>query len=211
MFLEKIPFYCIHLTRSREREIFITQLQNSLGRSIEVWEASEGMDVLHRGWPRKHPFEAQTSIGALGCLDSHIRLLKEMVNKQIPVIGVFEDDADVIVSVETLQNYYENAPSWDILVLGANEWVDFNRVNDTYVNPSRYWGTHAFLITIDAAKKVIEAHEELLTKGYAYPADWLYSHSISKYKLQAYGPFNCKGLIRQKPGLISAINGKIRT
>jgi GR25 family glycosyltransferase involved in LPS biosynthesis len=211
MFLKNIPFYCIHLTRIREREPFLTQFQNALGRPVQIWEASEGMDVLHRGWPRKHPFEAQTSIGALGCLDSHIRLLEEMVRNEIPILGVFEDDAEVVASLETLTQFYEQSPPWDILVLGANEWVDLTRVDDTYVKPTRYWGTHAFLITLDAAKKVILAHKELLKQGYAFPADWLYSHCISKYSLQAYGPFNCKGLIRQKPGLVSAINGKVRT
>lgn len=211
MFLKNIPFFCIHLTRIRDREPFITQFQNAVRRDIQIWEASEGMDVLHRGWPRKHPFEPQTSIGALGCLDSHIRLLQLMVDKQIPVIGIFEDDAEAIASVETLTEFVEKAPEWDILVLGANEWVDFTRTNDNYVRPTRYWGTHAFLIRLDAAKKVIQTHNELLKQGYAYPADWLYSHCISKYNLVAYGPFNCKGLIRQKPGLVSAINGKIRT
>ena len=211
MFLEKIPFYCIHLTRIREREPFIIQLQNSLKRPVQVWEASEGMDVLHRGWPRKHPFEPQTSIGALGCLDSHIRLLQEMVDRQVPIIGVFEDDAEVVTTTEVLTDFFEKAPDWDILVLGANEWVDFTTINNTYVKPTRYWGTHAFLINLETAKKVIQTHQELLKQGYAYPADWLYSHCISKYNLSAYGPFNCKGLIRQKPGLVSAINGKIRT
>ena len=210
MLLKNIPFYCIHLPRIHERIPFITQFQNEIQHPITVWEASEGMDVLHRGWPRKHPFESQTTVGALGCLDSHIRLLHEMIEKQYPVMGIFEDDAELRVDPSVIQNFVDQAPEWDILVLGANEWVDFQKYNDVFIKPTRYWGTHAFLITIETAKKVIQAHEELLKKGYAYPADWLYSHCISKYSLQAYGPFQCKGFIRQKPGLVSAINGKIR-
>ena len=213
-FLPDIPFFCIHLERAKEREAFMIHFQNTMGRPIQTWAASEGSTIAKLGWSRKHPIEQITSDGALGCLDSHLRLLQDMLDKNYEVIGIFEDDAEITSSISDLQTFYTEAtllePKWDILVLGANEWVDFTKINKTIVKPTRFWGTHAFLITKEAASKYIETHQKLQAKGYAYPADWLYFKTIQDNNLTVYGPTNPK-LIRQKPGLVSAINGKVRT
>ena len=212
-FLPDVPFFCIHLIRASEREPFMTHFQNGLGRLVEVWPASEGAEVAARGWPRGHPHERETSIGALGCLDSHIRLLRLMLEKGWEMMGVFEDDAELVTSCEKLQDFYMQAsskmPEWDILILGANEWVDVKK-DMNLAKLTRYWGTHAFLIRRKAAEAVIKVFEDLQAKGYSYPADWLYSYTISQKRLLAVGPEVCRSLIRQKPGLISAINGKVR-
>ncbi len=213
-FLPDVPFFCIHLLRATEREAFMTHFQNGLGRTVEVWPASEGTEVAARGWPRGHPHERETSIGALGCLDSHIRLLRNMLEKGWEMIGIFEDDAELVVKCEKLEEFYSYASAeeaeWDILVLGANEWVDVKR-KEGLAKPTRYWGTHAFLIRRRAAEAVVKLFEELQASGYSYPADWLYSYAISQKRLVAVGPEVCRSLIRQKPGLVSAINGKVRT
>jgi GR25 family glycosyltransferase involved in LPS biosynthesis len=212
-FLPDVPFFCIHLLRATERDAFMTHFQNGLGRHIDVWAASEGSTLI--GWPRGHPHERETSIGALGCLDSHIRLLRKMLEDDCEMIGIFEDDAELVTNTSILQEFYEKTsfldPNWDLLVLGANEWVDSTKVQAGIVRPERYWGTHAFLIRRRAAIAVLESFEELQRKGYSYPADWLYSFAITQKSLVAYGPEVCRSMIRQKPGLISAVNGKVRS
>ena len=213
-FLPDVPFFCIHLLRAVEREPYMTHFQNGLGRQVIVWPASEGKDVAARGWPRGHPHERETSIGALGCLGSHIRLLQKMLEEGLEVMGIFEDDAELIVKSEQLQEFYTRVqievPEWDIVVLGANEWVDILKKQNGIAWPQRYWGTHAFLIRRRAAEAVVSLFEELQQRGYSYPADWLYSYAIQQKKLVVVGPEVCRSLIRQKPGLVSAINGKVR-
>jgi hypothetical protein len=72
-------------------------------------------------------------------------------------------------------------------------------------------GEHA-LIRQDVARKVIQDHRDLLSKGYAYPADWLYAYQHYKNIVsQGLWSHLCRSMIRQKPGLVSAINGKMRT
>ncbi len=214
-FLPEIPFFCIHLPRETSREAYMTHFQNGIGRPVFVWKASDGNDVLAYNWPRGHPHEPQTSIGALGCVDSHLRLLQKMIKEDWEMIGIFEDDAELLVDQSELREFYDKAcnerPEWDLLILGANEWVDWRTVPSGLARPSRYWGTHSFLIRKKAAKIVLELFAELQKKGYTYPADWLYSAAINQKGLVAYGPGVCRSLIRQKPGLISAINGKVRT
>lgn len=212
-FLAEIPFFCIHLERAKEREPFMTHLQNNLGREIKVWPASEGAEIAKLGWPRKHPIEAETNDGNLGCLDSHLRLLQHMLDEGHEVIGIFEDDAELTESVGKVHEFYEQAcalnPKWDLLILGATEWVDTNIVSQTIRRPTRFWGTHAMLLTRKAAQAALATHKALQEKGYAYPADWFYSAAITQNNLVAYGPRNSK-LIQQKPGLLSAISGKVR-
>jgi GR25 family glycosyltransferase involved in LPS biosynthesis len=212
-FLPEIPFFCIHLERAKEREAYMTHFQNSLGRQVKIWAASEGSEVAKLGWPRRHPIEAQTNDGNLGCLDSHLRLLQHMLDKGYETIGIFEDDAELTEPVGKLQELYEEAsalePKWDILVLGATEWVDSTLASANIRKPTRFWGTHAFLIRREAAQAALETHKKLQEKGYAYPADWFYSAVITQNNLVAYGPRNSK-LIQQKPGLVSAISGKVR-
>ena len=138
-----------------------------------------------------------------------------MTSQNFPVMGIFEDDAEFVGTIPNLDSFYNTVnafePEWDILFLGANEWVEYEQVESSLVKVSRFWGTHAFLIRESAARKVIQDHEDLLAKGYAYPADWLYAYSIQRHKLKAFGPIYSKRFIRQKPGLVSAINGKMRT
>ena len=124
-FLPHIPFYCIHLEREEGRLDLIKSFEEGLGRPLVLWNASEGADVAKFSWPRRHPWEGETKEGELGCLASHVRLLGLMHTN---VIGVFEDDAELVCSVEVLQKYMvtveEIMPDWDIIFLGANEWVE---------------------------------------------------------------------------------------
>jgi GR25 family glycosyltransferase involved in LPS biosynthesis len=206
----EIPFFCIHLARAKEREDFMTHFQNVIGRSVYVWPASDENDVGHM--PRKHPHEKETKIGELACLLSHVRLLEKMVADGTSVMGIFEDDAEAVTGLVHIKILVEEVDTdWDILFLGANQWVECSSKTPTIVRVTRFWGTHAFLIRLEAAKKVLATYKTLIEKGFAYPADWLYAKSISDHHLVAYGPTNPKEYIRQKPGLVSAITGKIRT
>ncbi len=206
-FLPSVPFYCIHLERAKERLPLIQTLEERMKRPIIIFEASDGKDVV--GLPKRHPLSReQITNGILGCLDSHIRLLVNMIQSNYDMIGVFEDDAEMLVTDDTLTDFHKKVSGdWDILVLGANEWVEYKK-KESYIQPFKYWGTHAFLIKKEAAKKIIETHEQVLREGVTYPADWLYAEAIKRHRLIAYGP--CCNLIQQKPGLISQINGKIR-
>jgi GR25 family glycosyltransferase involved in LPS biosynthesis len=184
-----------------------------------MWPASEGSEIAKLGWPRQHPHQGQTKDGELGCLSSHVRLLTLM---RADIIGVFEDDAEIVCSLETLQTYINTVeeidPEWDILLLGGNEWVDSLPFAQIAERPQyelvrriqRFWGTHAFLIRRRAAELVVFKHAELLRQGFAYPADWLYAKTIKDYNLKVYGPADPKSMIRQKPGLVSSITGNVR-
>jgi len=217
--LANIPFYCIHLEREEGRLELMRAFEEGLGRPLVIWPASEGSEIAKIGLPRLHPRQGETKDGELGCVSSHIHLLSVMRSE---VIGIFEDDAEIVCDVETILRYIsaveEINPEWDIIFLGANEWVESLPFAETVGKPQfdlvrriqRFWGTHAFLIRRRAANLVVTKHLQLLREGFAYPADWLYAKTIEDYNLKVYGPSDPNSMIRQKPGLISSITGNIR-
>lgn len=208
--MDKIPFFCIHLARETHREAHMTVLQNRLNHTMTTWIASDGSTMDLSTWPRRHPIDRQTRPGAIGCLDSHIRLLEKMIAEDHAVIGIFEDDAEVLVDRHVISDFVNGAPEWDILILGANEWVDSQAIRPGIVKVTRFWGTHAFLIKRRAAVATLATFKRLAAMGFAYPADWLYAQSILHGRLTVYGPSECKGFIRQVPGLPSAITDHLR-
>ena len=213
-FLPQIPFFSIHLESAFDRIQLMKLFEKNLERPILPFEASIGEKVLALGCPRKHPRNGETTVGELGCLESHVRL----VGKLLPTLGVFEDDAELVGDIPGLNTYIRTVetldPKWDIIFLGANEWVEqvpsSTGVPSTVVRIRRFWGTHAFLIRRSAAEKVITTYMDLLNKGFAYPADWLYTETILRYNLRVYGPANPRSFIRQKPGVVSSITGVVR-
>ncbi len=226
---KKIPFFCIHLLSETNREEAILKLQKNLDISMQIIEAVNGREFLEQypRFPRRHPFEiiAQqrgiptdhghflSNPGEIGCLLSHLSILHHANENKFPFIGIFEDDAEILVDTEILKDFLEKMDSlqqWDFLILGANEWVQSFPIHNDAQQIQRFWGTHALLLSQKAIQAILVTHKLLQSEGFAYPADWLYAKSIQEHKLIVYGPNDPKSLFRQIPGFISSINGKVR-
>ena len=213
MLLPAVPFYCIHLESSSDREAGIARLEEALGRPIIRWKATLAADAVvaaaAAGQGRRHPLGGVTQGGHLGNVDSVIRLLKKMIAERTPVIGIFEDDAEVVDAAE-LENFVAaRAPGWDILLLGANEWVDVTEAAAGARRVRRFWGNHALILNLRAARAVIAMHARLTARGFAYPTDWLYAEAV-KEGLKMYGPTDAKAYCIQTGGLVSLITGNVR-
>jgi hypothetical protein len=108
-FLPTVPFYCIHLHRIHARLPLIQTLEERMRRPITIFEASDGKDVATYGWPKRHPFSSsEITNGILGCLDSHIRLLVNMIQSNYDIIGIFEDDDELSMIATVLWKYLGN-------------------------------------------------------------------------------------------------------
>jgi hypothetical protein len=99
---------------------------------------------------------------------------------------------------------------WDILLLGANEYVDFTPIDARTTRVKRFWGTHAMILRPRAIEAVLKTFETSQKDGVFLPADWLYNRAIIDHRLACYGPSFPTQLCRQVPGLVSAITGKRR-
>lgn len=211
--LGAIPCKVIHLDSAVEREPFLQQLQTSLGRKLEWVSASTGAAwAADLAIPKKHPYEARdVRIGELGCCQSHYDILQAAYRNDKYVVAIFEDDCELLVSAREVDEFITGVPDdWDILLLGANEYVSSQPIQKGFARVRRFWGTHAMILRGRAMKAVFDAFESALNRGVFLPADWLYNAAIEEAGLVVYGPVGPKSLVRQRPGVVSSITGRVR-
>jgi GR25 family glycosyltransferase involved in LPS biosynthesis len=206
--------YVIHLETETVRLPLLQTLQETLPFPLNIFHASNGaLTMANPRIPKAHPHNG-TPIqkGNIGCTESHLSILSKMTDKPY---GIFEDDCEIHVSKSFVQDYLSSVeqayPTWDLLLLGASEYVDSKPgATPLFVEVKRFWGTHALIVSPRAAAAIQASFQAGLARGVFYPADWLYSAAIQEHGLKAIGPVNPHLLCKQKSGLISAITGMPR-
>jgi GR25 family glycosyltransferase involved in LPS biosynthesis len=204
-------FYSIWLPRLITRKIHIDNLESKLKKDIHIFQAYDGNKYIKEYENHKHILAGQTiTAGMIGCLKSHLDIIR---NNNYDKFVIFEDDCEFVSSIEELNIFLLNIPSdYDIICLGTNENVDFIPTKDiSKVHIKRFWGTHALILTKKACISILETYESYNNDKIFLPADWLYSIAIIKHKLKAYAPYKPSQYFKQISGLISSINGKIRS
>ena len=98
-----------------ERLPIIKKLEENLKTKVRIFHAIDGKQHEHRFAGFKHiQYSQQINAGMIGCLLSHLDVLK---NSQSKLITVFEDDCVFHGNLEELQSFIQKAPSFDILGL----------------------------------------------------------------------------------------------
>ena len=111
--------------------------------------------------------------GQKGCLFSHLKLYKHIIKNNIPICTVFEDDVHFHPDWKNLaRNYYNNTPkNYDILFIGNQIDECRNNNNIPTINNCSTFCTHAYIITLEGAKKIL-----------TYLLNWdYYKENIQKY------------------------------
>jgi len=201
--------YIIHLECSKERLPLIEDLKKATGLPIQIFSGSDGRATwTDRSVEKRHPwnFTALTQ-GMIGCVESHVAILK-MASASTDAFFLFEDDA---VMTAPFQDFIDGAPEdWDILLLGANEYVDARPYEDGYMPINRSWGTHAMFIHPRCCPAIIDVYENSIRQGIYLPPDWLYNEAVRLKKVRIYGPTDVRGFFQQKAGFVSLLTGIVR-
>ena len=210
MDLHTIPCLLIHRTQDTIREASIDELEKRLGKTLQKFEGISGHFLLKDGFPTKHPHETEpTTVGNIGCTASHIEILEAAIKSKYTHCCIFEDDAEVVGNLQDYFSLVDTLPPADIVLLGVNTIVDSTETTIPEIKKvTRFWGTHAVVVGRQGMLAILNTYKKYVDAGYALPADWLYSYAIKDYELIAYAPV--KPVIRQRPGFISLITGKIR-
>lgn len=168
--------------------------------------------------------------GMLGCAHSHIDLLYRALKGGMDELYVFEDDCQITGPPAALEGWVGamrgTGIPWDMLLLGANEYVEAER---GILSPSqegaaeetrgeriavqrvgRFWGTHAMVIRPRAAQAALKVFADAQKQGVFLPADWMWNEAIRQGGLLVFGPPEPTTFCRQAPGLVSAITGTVR-
>jgi GR25 family glycosyltransferase involved in LPS biosynthesis len=148
----------------------------------------------------------------MGCTKSHLDLLTDG-NKD--GVFIFEDDTEIVLPMNLVNIFIDDViknvdNKWDIILLGANEYVSAKPITHEINRVYRFWGTHAMIINRDTYDLIKKTFDNAIEQNIFLPADWLYNEAINRYKLRVYGPNSPKLFFRQVPGLVSAITGKVR-
>ena len=200
-----MEYRIITLANIEERVNAVKQLEIDLGVCLNIFDAIIGNIDLFSNFTHIRKDQKITS-GMIGCLLSHVKLLKGDFDR----LCIFEDDCELIGKKEELFDFIESVPPFDILCLGTNEHVDYTPFNSSYVKVTRFWGTHAIIITKKAAIAILKTYENYIKQKLLLPVDWLYSYTIKENGLIAYAPTNPKQYFRQKIGFVSTATGGIR-
>jgi len=204
--------YVIHLPTSTERMPLIVNLERQTGLIIQIFLASDGQATWNdANSPKRHPWRfSQLTQGMVGCAESHFGILEQAMICTEPFF-VFEDDTVMSAPFEEVQEFVRSVEhEWDIILLGANEYVESEQFTGSYSKVGRFWGTHAMLVNPRCCAKIMETFEEAKEAGIFLPADWMYNEAIRLKGLRVYGPLSPKQFFFQMAGLKSLITGNLR-
>ncbi len=225
IFNKKVKSFIIHLEQSYDRKILIDNLIKNTNTNIEIISAIDGN--LHTHVPHKCPYETNCylcvkfnnnhyrSNGEIGCLLSHLKIWKRIVDENIDYALIYEDDCCFINSLENLKidldNIKDDLLKCDGFLLGALGYRNSSiYINSSICKVNQFDGTHALLISKYMASKLIEFHEQEQLKGFLHPADGHFYSTIKEYNLNVYGFINYYKYFYQNNGP-SYIANTIRT
>ena len=161
------PAFVIHLPRSTERGKFFKKNIPEAGfTDMRIFEGVDGRDanaradaILQFGFP---PIDLEMSYGMIGCNFSHLKVLKHIIDNDIPLATVFEDDVHFHPEWKTLSEKYWKLtpPDFDMLYIGNG--LDSCRASSDpstiqEITTEGAWCTHAYVVTRAGAEKVMNA------------------------------------------------------
>jgi glycosyl transferase family 25 len=87
--------------------------------------------------------------GAVGCSLSHLKLLQEAVNNNLPHILIVEDDItflDPDLFKTQINKFFELHDSWDVVLLAGNNMPPYENIDETCIKTSRCQTTTGYLV-----------------------------------------------------------------
>jgi GR25 family glycosyltransferase involved in LPS biosynthesis len=161
------PAFIINLDRATDRLEFATRNIGTAGfsdirrfRAIDGCDEAQVTEALERlGNPVLHTDDLETP-GKMGCLLSHLTVLKTIVDQEIELATIFEDDVLFHPDWATLSGiYFEETPAdFDVIFMGNS--VDSLRAgvsNPALVLTDSCYSTHSYVVTLTGAKRLLDA------------------------------------------------------
>jgi len=157
------PAFVIHIEEySPDRTSFFTKnIQDAGYTNMQIFEGvkAKNNDELDKCISEFGNIKLHKDLGAgqKGCLLSHLKLYRHIISNNIQICTVFEDDVHFHPDWKNLSNkYYNNTPkNFDIILMGNQ--LDECKANNNIplINKCCTFCTHAYIITIEGAKKLL--------------------------------------------------------
>jgi len=93
--------------------------------------------------------------GEIGCMYSHYMIWELIANAAEERVLILEEDFWGVKPISELND--NKLPEWDVALIGRYAFEEGNeeRINSQWVYTKEYYNSHAYLITKEAAKKII--------------------------------------------------------
>ena len=167
--------FLINLKRRPDRLKLSTDKLNKLGIEFTLFEAGDGKMCIE---------EYQTNIkpGQLGCLLSHLNLIKHAKEKDLSNLLILEDDVSFNENFNNLfkESVKELPEDWDMFYLGGNAIVGQNtKITDTIFKSNQVGTTHSYAIKNTIYDLILESNK------YELPIDSLFTEVLNR-KVNTY-------------------------
>ena len=156
------PAFVIHLESLKSRRDFFTRnikeagfTNMSIFKGVDARINSEMEDSRQMfGYPL---VSTEPSKGSIGCVFSHLKLLKHIIDNQIQIATVFEDDVHFHPQWKELSALYlsETPKDFDVVFIGNGLDSCRNKQNPLKITTESCFCTHAYIVTLEGAKKLL--------------------------------------------------------
>tara|TARA_B100000780_G_C21059345_1_gene425712 strand:+ start:64 stop:792 length:729 start_codon:yes stop_codon:yes gene_type:complete len=134
-----------------------------------------------------HRFSAiKKDNGAIGCCMSHIEVLKSARGRGLSYVTIFEDDILFLDSKETLEKLdriVNSNISWDVIILGGNNKLPYERINEDCIKVNNCQTTTSYIVKQSYYDTLIDHWQKGLHKLIETKDT---SKDTSKYALDQY-------------------------
>jgi len=157
--------YCINLNKRVDRWNKMKKIFQDLNITVERFEAVDGYNLPEEviSQYQKETGRYKLEKGAVGCLLTHYKIIKESKEKNYKRILIFEDD--VIFDKNFLSTFLKKINiigEYNMLYLGASQYdwkVNFINGKKDFYRPKSTLGTFAYSVNISVYEKIISKIE----------------------------------------------------
>ena len=175
---QEIPIFIINLKKDIDKRKHMEALCKQHALSYQFTDAVYGKElsasVLSTVYKKEESIYAvgrELAKGEIGCALSHLNIYKQMLEENIDKAIILEDDILIEDNFSSIISSIDKFPdNWEVILLGYNTGVRKDKAT-----PSSFWdqtqitphhnivrliqtafGTHAYLLNLQGAKRLIE-------------------------------------------------------
>jgi GR25 family glycosyltransferase involved in LPS biosynthesis len=138
--------------------IFYINLKHREDRNFHLLKEFEKINII----PTR--FEAiQNKIGAIGCTESHIIILKLALEKEWDYITIVEDDftfLDHNTFKKSLESFLTTQKEWDVLILAGNNFPPYQHITENYIQIKNCQTTTGYIVSKKYISTLIKNFED---------------------------------------------------
>jgi glycosyl transferase family 25 len=194
--LEKLwPFqdipeiYAISIRPDRWEKL--NQRMGPLKSVLKLWPGTDGRLLPPQPVMPQGSVITLLTRGQIGCFDSHYRLWKLMIEKNMNQLLILEDDAGILASIGMIDQINVGLKElknlkipWHICFLGHKTERRTPFESAHLFRPTDFCGLFAYLLTLDGAKQLVKN-----AKPFKHPCDIFIMHQWKQANISAVALF----------------------